>query len=67
MLLEPVGDGTYRAGPPAFGIYNRRGELVIPPEYDRIVLLTGNIFRVERGEAVGYRDQDGEWVWELGR
>ena len=55
----------YEAGPPAFGIYNQAGEQIIPAEFDDIVLLEGDRFRVERGEKVGYLDTSGKVVWPL--
>ncbi|MEL6140573.1 MAG: WG repeat-containing protein, partial [Bacteroidota bacterium] len=55
----------YEAGPPAFGIYGTNGQLLIPVEFDDIVLLEGDRFRVERGEKVGYLDTEGKVIWPL--
>lgn len=64
--FEARADGTYLVGPPAFGIYDREGKLVVPVEFDNLLLLEGELFRVERGEKIGYLKTDGTVIWELG-
>ena len=59
-------DGIFKVGPPAFGIYDREGKLIVPPVYDNLVLLEKGLFRVERGGKVGYLNTDGEEIWGLG-
>ncbi|MEM1215247.1 MAG: WG repeat-containing protein [Bacteroidota bacterium] len=59
-------DGIFKVGPPVFGIYNREGKQVVPVQFDNLVLMEKGLFRVERGEQVGYRKVSGEEVWPLG-
>jgi hypothetical protein len=58
-------DGIFKVGPPIFGIYDRKGKMVVPAKFDNLVLMEKGIFRVERGENVGYLTVDGEVVWPL--
>ena len=53
--------------PVLFGLVDKDGKEVFPPEFDRIRWMRGNRFRLEMGEKVGYAKEDGEWVWELGK
>lgn len=64
VLLQPRG-GLYLAGPPAFGIADRSGKIIIPADYDSIEYMSGEIYRVEQGERVGYIDTEGNWLWPL--
>ncbi|MEO0727301.1 MAG: WG repeat-containing protein [Bacteroidota bacterium] len=63
--VERRPDGLYKAYPPAFGIYNTSGKMVVPAVYDELVLLEKGLFRVERGEKVGYLKVNGDEVWPL--
>ena len=51
--------------PIATGLVNRQGKEIFPPAYDRIELVSGNRYRLEMGEKVGYARRDGRMVWEL--
>ena len=63
--VERRPDGLYKAYPPAFGIYNTSGKMVVHAVYDELVLLEKGLFRVERGEKVGYLKVNGDEVWPL--
>lgn len=68
LHIQP--DGTVIINPQRyFGLLDKRGNALIEPQFDKIAeFATFNIFRVERGESVGYvRIKDGacHWVWEL--
>lgn len=65
IVLQRLEADMILARPPAFGICNRSGKIVLPAQYDHIELLTGRIYRVEQGEKVGYVREDGKWIWEL--
>jgi hypothetical protein len=64
VLMELRDGGIHVRVPSTMGLADKKGRIVVPPEYDRIEILEGGYFRVERGGAVGYRRWDGGWVWE---
>lgn len=47
-----------------FGITNKKGETILAPEFDNIIAVR-SLYRVERGEQIGYTDLDGEWIWAV--
>ncbi|MEZ4954594.1 MAG: WG repeat-containing protein [Saprospiraceae bacterium] len=51
--------------PLLFGLLTKDGATVFPTAFDRIELMSGNRFRLEMGEKVGYAKKNGDWVWEL--
>ena len=68
--LHIQADGTVIINPQQyFGLLDKAGKPLIAPQYDKIEQFKEfNVFRVERGESVGYvRIKNGEchWVWEL--
>ncbi|MFN7120215.1 MAG: WG repeat-containing protein [Saprospiraceae bacterium] len=52
-----------------FGLANKNGKILLAPAYDRISRFRENdLFRVERGEKVGYlriKNDQVEWIWAL--
>jgi hypothetical protein len=71
-LLHIQPDGNIITNPQRFyGLLSKKGALLIPPEFDRIEQFEeAGLFRVERGEALGYMrivQERGEWVWPLGK
>jgi hypothetical protein len=65
VLLDLKPDGVEVRVPTMIGLADKKGKIVIPPEYDHIERLNGGYFRVERGDAIGYRHYDGTWLWEI--
>ncbi len=65
FFLQIMDDSNIMVRPPSFGIADRTGRILIPPIYDNIVYMSGEIYRVEQGEKVGYLTYTGKWVWEL--
>ena len=65
FYLEVDETGQMVAGPPAFGIAERDGKVVIDAAYDSIELMTGNIYRLEQGEKIAYAKEDGTIIWDL--
>lgn len=68
LHIQP--DGNIITNPQRFyGVVDKKGTILIPPDFDLIVQYEDRaLFRVERGEAIGYiRVANGkaEWVWEL--
>ncbi len=47
-----------------FGLASRQGEIIIPAAYDYLE-VANQIYRVERGEQIGYLDRNGNWIWEI--
>ncbi len=47
------------------GLTNLKGELIIQPDYEYINYAGEGLFRVEKGDKIGYFDLDGRWVWGL--
>jgi hypothetical protein len=47
------------------GLVNERGEYILDPAYDSISSAGKGMFRVERGNKIGYVDFSGNWVWDL--
>ncbi|MEM9847500.1 MAG: WG repeat-containing protein [Bacteroidota bacterium] len=65
LAVDRLGDGFVLVHPPAFGIVNHAGRTVLPSVFDYVLLVSGDIYRVEQGERIGYVDGDGKWIWEL--
>ena len=63
--LEVMGENIITVKPPAFGIADRTGKVTIPIKFDEITLMSGEIYKIEQGEKVGYTDKTGKWIWDL--
>ncbi len=50
-----------------YGLANLKGEIIVPPKYEFINYAGDGLFRVERGDRIGYFDWKGKWVWALSR
>ena len=65
-FLNRLGDGSFSVRQTIlFGITGDAGNEIIPPLYDRIELMEGDLYRLENGEKIGYTRLDGTWVKEL--
>ncbi len=58
-------DGVHVKVPTMMGLTDKRGNIILPAKYDRVEIVGGAYFRVERGDKVGYRKLNGDWVWKL--
>jgi hypothetical protein len=67
ILYDLKSDGVHVRVPTLMGLADKNGKIIIPPEYDRIEVVGSRFFRVEQGDAIGYRNADGTWVWEMSR
>ncbi|MCB0707387.1 MAG: WG repeat-containing protein [Saprospiraceae bacterium] len=47
------------------GLTNLKGELIVQPDYEYISYAGDGLFRVEKGDKIGYFDSRGHWVWGL--
>lgn len=47
------------------GLSNLKGELIAEPDYEFISYAGQGLFRVEKGDKIGYFDAAGKWVWNL--
>lgn len=64
--IEQFEDGYAKVRIQGFnGLTNLRGELIIQPDYEYISYAGDGLFRVEKGDKVGYFDMEGNWVWGL--
>jgi hypothetical protein len=50
-----------------YGLADKKGKIIIDPQYDRLDRFRGNVFRLELGEKVGYVKPDGKWIWGMGK
>jgi hypothetical protein len=50
-----------------YGLADKKGKIIIDPQYDRLDRFRGNVFRLELGEKVGYVKPDGKWIWRMGK
>jgi hypothetical protein len=48
-----------------YGIYNAIGEVVQPIQYDTVLEIQPNLFRVEKDGKIGYLNENGDWIWEM--
>ncbi|MEM7575539.1 MAG: WG repeat-containing protein [Bacteroidota bacterium] len=48
-----------------YGLADADGRLILPVAYDYLAPASDQSLRVERGNALGYLDFDGKWLWEL--
>jgi hypothetical protein len=64
--IEPFENGYAKVRINGFsGLTNLKGELIVLPEYEFISYVGEGLFRVEKGDKIGYFDSMGEWIWEL--
>ncbi len=47
------------------GLSDLTGKMIAGPEYEYISYAGQGLFRVEKGEKLGYFDAEGTWVWNL--
>jgi len=47
------------------GVADLQGNVIIPPDYELISYAGEGLFRVEKGNSIGYLNTNGEWVWNL--
>ncbi|NNE30119.1 MAG: WG repeat-containing protein, partial [Saprospiraceae bacterium] len=47
------------------GLSNLHGEFLLQPNFEYVSDAGNGLFRVERGDKLGYFDQNGKWIWEL--
>lgn len=47
------------------GLASVKGELIVQPNYEYISYAGAGLFRVEKGDKIGYFDLEGEWVWDI--
>ncbi|MEM6723423.1 MAG: WG repeat-containing protein [Bacteroidota bacterium] len=47
------------------GVADLQGNVIIPPDYELISYAGDGLFRVEKGNSIGYLNANGEWVWNL--
>lgn len=47
------------------GLSNLKGELIAEADYEFITYAGQGLFRVEKGDKVGYFDAEGNWIWNL--
>jgi len=66
-FVHPQRDGNLIVRPPnLFGLVDKSGKTLVPPDYDSIEWLEGNVFKLELGEQVGYLRRNGQWMWPMG-
>lgn len=65
IAVERLDENHLKILPPAFGIMDRNGKIILPPIFDRITMYSGNLYQVEQGERIGYMDLKGKWIWQL--
>lgn len=62
VLVQP--DGNVIVKPPLlYGLADKKGKIIVPPQYDRLEQMRGGLYRAELGEKVVYLKPNGEWVW----
>jgi len=49
------------------GLTDLTGKLIVQPDYEYISYAGDGVFRVERGDEIGYFDMGGDWVWGLSK
>ena len=47
------------------GLSDLTGKILIEPNYEYISYAGSGLFRVEKGDRLGYFDAEGRWIWEL--
>jgi hypothetical protein len=66
--IESFRDGYARVRIQGFnGLASLEGELLVQPDYEYISYAGEGLYRVEKGDKIGYFDQSGQWVWALNR
>ncbi len=64
--IERFKDGYARVRIQQFsGLTNLAGQLIVEPDYEYISYAGQGLFRVEKGDQIGYFDAEGNWVWGL--
>ncbi len=65
VKIEQVAEGVQVKVPTMMGLADKDGKIIIPPRFDRVEMVGGAYFRLERGDKIGYTKLDGEWIWKV--
>ena len=66
--IESFEDGYAKVRIHGFnGLASLDGDLIIKPDYEYISYAGEGLFRVEKGDRLGYFDIEGNWVWAMTR
>ena len=66
LSVKPLGaTGHSIVYPTILGIFNLDGTPRLKPDFDLLEFMDGDIFKVEKGEKIGYMDQLGNWIWPM--
>jgi hypothetical protein len=49
------------------GVYDLDGKVIVPDDTEEVMLADNNMFRVNHGNAIGYFDRKGNWIWPLAK
>lgn len=64
--IEPFKNGAAKVSVTTLrGVVDLDGNVIIEPKYEYIHYVGEGLFRVERGDRMGYLNMKGEWVWEM--
>jgi hypothetical protein len=47
------------------GVVDIKGKVIIPPTFEYISYIGNGLFRVEKGDKLGYLNSNGDWVWAM--
>ena len=62
--IKPIANNTIQAKEfPKKGIYNYKGELIVPVEFERINFVSKTIMQVIKDGKAGYIDIEGKWIY----
>jgi hypothetical protein len=49
------------------GVYDLDGKVIVPDDTEEVLLAENKMFRVNHGNAIGYFDRKGNWIWPLAK
>ncbi len=64
--ISPYKDGIAKVSiRNLLGVVDINGKVIIDAEYEYVSYVGEGLFRVERGDKMGYLNMDGNWVWAV--
>lgn len=50
-----------------YGLIDSKGNVILPPEFPYLEAVSESMFRVERGNHIGYVTTEGKWIWSMAK
>ena len=48
-----------------YGMADVNGKVILEPDYDYINYVGSGLFRIEKGDEMGYMNKNGKWIKDM--